>query len=101
MLLIYLLLYLVQAKHDQIKHFSKNNTFDLVELPKWRKTLKDKGVFKLKQGDGNIVKHKAHLVVKGFVEKKCDFNKIFSVVGKRSSISIFLGLETCSNFEIE
>ena len=78
MLLIYLLLYLVQAKHDQIKHFSKNNTFDLVELPNGIKTLKNKWVFKLKQGYGNRVKYRTRLVVKNFGQMKgIDFDENF------------------------
>ena len=64
----------------------KNNTFDLAELPKGRKTLKYKWVFMLKQGDGKLVKHKVRLVVKCFSQKKLiDFDDIFLPVMKMSS----------------
>ena len=90
----------IKAMHDEMNSLKKNNTFDLVELPKGRKILKNKWVFKLKQGDGNIVKHKARLVVKGFGQKKgIDFDEIFSPVV--SSIRVVLGLAATLNLEIE
>ena len=92
----------IKAMHDEMNSLKKNNTFDLVELPKGRKILKNKWVFKLKQGDGNIVKHKARLVVKGFGQKKgIDFDEIFSPVVKMSSIRVVLGLAATLNLEIE
>ena len=80
----------------------KNNIFDLVELPKGRKTLKNKWVFKLKQGDGNLVKHKVVLIVKRFGHKKgIDFDESFSPVVKMNSIRVVLGLAPSLNLEIE
>ena len=48
----------------------KNDTYELTELPKGRKTLKNKWVFKLKNDDEKLLKYKARLVVKGFSQKK-------------------------------
>ena len=48
----------------------KNDTYELTELPKGRKTLKNKWVFKLKNDDEKLLKYKACLVVKGFSQNK-------------------------------
>ena len=88
--------------YDEMNSLKKNNTFDLVELPNGRKVLKNKWVFKLKQGDSDLVKHKARLVVKGFGQKKgVDFDEIFSPIVKMSSIRVILGLVATLNLEIE
>ena len=74
----------------------KNNTFDLVELLKGRKILKNNWVIKLKQDNYKLVKHKAHSNLKGFGQ-----NENFSLVIKSSSIWVVLGLATTSNLKIE
>ena len=74
-----------------------------MKLPKGKKAFKNKWVYKLKKkGKGNLVKYKARLVVKGFVQKKdINFDEIFSTVVKFSSIRTILGLEASQDFEIE
>ena len=90
----------MQEKMDSLQ---KNNTYELVKLPKGRKALRNKWEYKLKKdGKGNLVKYKARLVVKGFSKKKgIDFDEIFSPVVKLSSIRIILGLATKQDLEIE
>jgi hypothetical protein len=81
----------------------KNDTYELVELPKGKKAPKNKWVFKLKRdSNGKLAKHKARLVVKGFAQKKgIDFNEIFSPVVNVSSIRVNLGLTACLDLELE
>jgi len=55
------------AMEDEMKSLHDNHTFDLVKLPKDRKALKNRWVFRVKHEDGNPVpRYKARLVVKGF-----------------------------------
>ena len=62
---------------------------------------KENFVFKLKN-DGKNLRYKAHLVVKGFGQKKCiDFVEIFSPVCKMSSIQVVLGMSASMNLEVE
>ena len=93
----------LQAMHDEMDSLEKNHTYELVELPKGKKALKNKWVFKLKKdGSGKVVKYKARLVVKGFLQKKgVDFDEIFSPVVKMASIRIILGLVASLNLELE
>eukprot|EP00253_Pinus_taeda_P034029 PITA_34029 len=55
---------------DEMMALSKNGTWDLVELPKGRKTVGCKWVFKLKRGVNDTEdRYKARLVAKGFLRK--------------------------------
>ena len=55
-------------------------TYDLVKLPKGKRALKNKWVYRLKIEEGTSQpQYKARLVVKGFGQKKrIDFEQIFS-----------------------
>ena len=48
----------------------KNDTYELIELPKGRKEIKNKWVFKIKNDNEKLLKYKARLVMKGFDQKK-------------------------------
>ena len=80
----------MKAIQEEMESLQKNSTYELVKLPKGRKALRNKWMYKLKKdGKGNLVKYKARLVVKGFTQKKgIDFDKIFSLIVKLSSIRI-------------
>eukprot|EP00253_Pinus_taeda_P021482 PITA_21482 len=57
------------AMKDEMMALSKNDTWDMVELPKGRKTVGCKWVFKLKRGVNDTKdRYKARLVAKGFSE---------------------------------
>ena len=80
----------------------KNDTYEFTELPKRRKTLNNKWVFKLKNDDEKLLKDKAHLMVKGFDQKQdIDFDEIFSPVVKMCLIRILQGLAASMNLELE
>jgi len=74
-----------------------------VELPKGRKALRNKWVYRLKNEENNPrSRYKARLAVKGFNQKKgIDFEEVFSPVVKMSSIRVVLGLATGLDLEIE
>ena len=91
------------AMQEEMKSLCENHTYDLVKLPKGKKTLKNKWVYKLKtENNSSQPKYKARLVVKGFSQKKgIDFEEIFSPVVKMSSIRVVLGLAASLNLEVE
>jgi hypothetical protein len=67
----------MKAMHEKMNSLHKNNIYELVELPKGNKTLRNKWVFKLKKDGEKLVKYKARLVVKGFNQKQgIDFDEI-------------------------
>ena len=68
---------------EKMNSLWKDNTYELIELPKWRKVLKNKWVFKLNNDDEKLLKYKTCLVMKGFGQKQgIDFDEIFSPVVK-------------------
>ena len=87
---------------EEMNSLWKNDTYELTELLKGRKALKNKWVFKLMNDDEKLLKYKARLVVKGFGQKQgIDFDEIFSLVVKMCSILVILGLAASMNLELE
>ena len=70
----------------------RNNTWNLVSPPTYRKLIGCKWVFKVKENlDGTIKKYKAYLIAKGFHQiAGFDFNETFSPVVKPTTIHIVL-----------
>eukprot|EP00253_Pinus_taeda_P030085 PITA_30085 len=91
------------AMKEEMMALSKNGTWDLVELPKGRKTVGCKWVFKLKRGVNDTEdRYKARLVAKGFSQKaSIDFHEIFSLVVKIVSIRIVLALVALFDLELQ
>jgi hypothetical protein len=56
----------MKAMHEEMNSLHKNNTYELVKLPRGKKSLRNKWVFKLKKDGEKLVKYKVRLVVKGF-----------------------------------
>ncbi|GJZ45421.1 putative RNA-directed DNA polymerase [Tanacetum coccineum] len=88
---------------NEMKSLYENNTFELTKLPKGKRALKNKWVYKLKNAEYTPrPRYKARLVVKGFSQKKgIDFDEIFSPVVKMGSIRVVLGLAASLDLEVE
>eukprot|EP00253_Pinus_taeda_P018477 PITA_18477 len=88
---------------DEMMALNKNGTWDLVELPKGRKIVGCKWVFKLKRGVNDTEdRYKARLVAKGFSQKAgIEFHDIFSPVVKIVSIRIVLALVALLDLELQ
>ena len=56
----------LSAMQDKMDSLHENHTYELTELPKGKRTLRNKWVYKLKPGDvGNPPRYNAHIVAKG------------------------------------
>lgn len=86
-----------------MKSLYDNNTFELVKLPKGKKTLKNRWIYRWKpQEHSPDLRPKAGIVVKGFGQRKgVDFSDIFSPIVKMSSIRTVLGLAASLDLEVE
>ncbi|KAF0924784.1 hypothetical protein E2562_014891 [Oryza meyeriana var. granulata] len=72
----------------------KNRTWRLVDLPPGHRLIGLKWVYKLKKDAcGKIVKHKACLAAKGYVQRaRVDFNEVFAPVARLDSVRLLLAL---------
>ncbi|KAK8957035.1 hypothetical protein KSP39_PZI000307 [Platanthera zijinensis] len=91
------------AMQEEMQSLRTNHTYDLVRLPKGKKALKNRWIFRLKEGASPTPpRYKARLVVKGFAQRQgIDFDEIFSPVVKMSSIRVVLGLAARLDLEVE
>jgi hypothetical protein len=80
----------------------ENKTWKLVDRPKNRKVLRGKWVWKLKRGSyGEIVRHKARWVVKGFEQQAgIDFNQTFASVVKPMSYKAIFAIAAALDWEL-
>ena len=93
----------LSAMQDEMDSLHENHIYELTELPKGNRALRNKWVYKLKPGDaGNPSRYKARIVVKGFEQKKgVDFDKIFASVVKMTSIQMVLSIMGSMDLAIE
>ncbi|KAK8926133.1 hypothetical protein KSP39_PZI018401 [Platanthera zijinensis] len=91
------------AMEDEMVSLRKNQTWGLCKLPKGRKAIGSKWVFKQKvKADGTVEKYKARLVAKGFSQVEgVDYDEIFSPVAKLTSIRMVLSIAAVHDLEIE
>lgn len=79
-----------------------NETWEFVELPADRKAIGLKWVFKIKKDSkGNIIKHKARLVVKGYAQRQgIDFEEVFAPVARLETVRLLIALAAHGGWEI-
>ena len=77
---------------EEMDSVEKNKTWELVKLPKDRKTIGCKWVVKLKKGvDGKVERYKVRLAAKRYSQmESIDYHEIFLSVVKLVSIHIVL-----------
>ena len=86
---------------EEIESFHVNDTWELAELLKGKKVIECKWVYAKKEGspDGSV-RYKAKLVAKGYAQREgINYNKVFLLVVKHSSIRILLALAAQYDYE--
>jgi hypothetical protein len=88
--------------NEEYRSLMANDTWDLVPLPKGRKLVRCKWVYRTKYAsDGSVERHKAQLVAKGFSQVEgIDYNETFSHVAKMNSIRLVLALVASHKWEV-
>jgi hypothetical protein len=88
--------------NEEYRYLMTNDTWDIVPLPKGRKLVRCKWVYRSKYAsNGSVERHKARLVAKGFSQVEgIDYNETFSPVAKMNSIRLALSLAASHKWEV-
>ena len=85
--------------NDELKSIKDSGVWDLVELPKGVKPIGCKWIFR--DSKGNIIRHKACLVAKGFTQKEgIDYKETFSLISSNDSFRIVMALVAHYDLEL-
>ena len=81
----------VNAMHEELNNFTRNQVWDLVERPKDHNVIRTKWVFRNKQDQDRIViRNKARLVAQGYTQVEgLDFEETYAPVARLEAIRIF------------
>jgi hypothetical protein len=84
----------IVAMKEELAMIEKNQTWTLVDRPTHKKVIEVKWIFKTKlNADCKINKHKARLVVKGYLqEASIDFTYTFAPVSRYETMKLLLAL---------
>jgi hypothetical protein len=84
---------------EELKSLYENGTWEEATLPRGRKTIGCKWVYKIKRdNEGVVIRYKARLVAKGFSQKEgIDYGEIFAPVAKYKTIRMLLGIASKNN----
>jgi hypothetical protein len=82
------------AMEAELLCIEKNGTFEVLPLPKNKRCLTARWVFKLKYlADGTIARYKARLVVRGFLQRHgVDYHETFAPVSRYSTFRVLIAL---------
>src|SRR3954463_1547 len=84
----------LNAMKEELEAIERNKTWKLTELPKKKKAISIRWVFKVKlKPDGSVGKHKARLVARGFLQKPgLDYFEVFAPVARHETIRLVIAL---------
>ncbi|KAL0412223.1 UNVERIFIED_CONTAM: Retrovirus-related Pol polyprotein from transposon RE1 [Sesamum latifolium] len=90
------------AMNDELTALERNQTWEIVDLPKGTKAIGSKWVYKVKlKPDGSIDRYKARLVAKGYNQVEgVDYFDRFSPIAKAVTVRILLALVAGSGWAI-
>lgn len=91
-----------QAMKEEVDCLNENDTWELTNLPKEKKAIETKWVYKTEHdSDGKVVRFKARLVAKGFTQRYgIDYDETYAPVVRYTSVRILMALAARENLKI-
>jgi hypothetical protein len=92
----------VNAMHEELENFERNQVWELVEPPPNCKPIGTKWVWKNKEGqNGEVVRNKSRLVAQGYSQKEgIDYEETFALVACLEVIRILLAFSVAKGFKL-
>ena len=92
----------MRAMREEMLAIERNNTWELEIPPPNCRPIGLKWIFKLKKSpQGDIIKHKARLVVKGYSQRKgVDYDEIYAPVVRFETIRLLIALAALKDWQI-
>ncbi|GJZ58699.1 putative RNA-directed DNA polymerase [Tanacetum coccineum] len=92
----------IDAMNQEMNALLRNGTWEIVDLPKDRKAIGSKWIYKIKyQSSGEIDRFKARLVAQGFGQKEgIDYEETFSPVVKMVTVRCLLNIVVSQSWPI-
>ncbi|GKA78514.1 putative ribonuclease H-like domain-containing protein [Tanacetum coccineum] len=90
----------VEAMQDEHLKFKLQKVWVLVDLPKGKKAIGTKWVFRNKKDErGIVIRNKARLVAQGHTQEECiDYDEVFAPVARIEAIRLFLAYASFMGF---
>jgi hypothetical protein len=91
-----------KAMMEEMDSIEENGTWSLIDLPPGRKLIGVKWVFKVKWDEhGAVSKHKACIVVKGYVQQHdIDYDEVFAPMARLDSMRLLITLVAHKGWEV-
>jgi hypothetical protein len=92
----------VKAMNDELDQIEKNNTWEMVQIPKDKNVIGSKWIFKNKLNEkGQVIRNKARLVYKSCAQiEGLDFGETFVHVERLEDIRMFLSYACHKRFKV-
>ena len=92
----------LKAMKEEINSIERNQTWELVDPPQYKKPISLKWVYKVKVNPkGEVVKYKVRLVEKGFLQKVgIDYGEVYAPVARIETVRLVVAITTNANWSM-